>query len=110
MKYSSLRDKTSCRVAAKQVKNQLKTISRPRVRKSLTTKKLMTKEFFNDSTKMTINRKTATPSRITLQQEEYGIAEKCGSKEFHKLNRACSRRPDETADGIKYDPLRKEKR
>ncbi|KAG6417858.1 hypothetical protein SASPL_120055 [Salvia splendens] len=110
MKNSSFHDKTSYRVAAKRVMNQLKTVSRPRVRKSLTTKKLMAEEFFNDGTKMTINGKTAAPSRITLQQEEYGIAEKCSSKEFQKLNRACSRRPNETADGIKYDPPAKGKK
>ncbi|KAL1558456.1 hypothetical protein AAHA92_08922 [Salvia divinorum] len=110
MKISSVHIKTSCRVAAKQVKNQLKTVSRPRVGKNLTTKKLMAEEFFNDSTKMTINRKTAAPSRITVQQEEYGITEKCSLKEFQKLNRACSRRPNETAYGIKYDPPAKGKK
>ncbi|XP_042043475.1 uncharacterized protein LOC121788972 [Salvia splendens] len=110
MKNSFFHDRTSCRVAAKRDKNQLKTVSRPRVRKSLTTKKLMSEELFNDSTKMTINGKTAAPSRITLQQEEYGIAEKCSFKEFQKLNRACSRRPNETADAIKYDPPAKGKK
>ncbi|XP_057782429.1 uncharacterized protein LOC131000508 [Salvia miltiorrhiza] len=109
-KISIVQDKSLCRLAAKRVKKLRKTFSQHVVGKNLTTKKLMAEEFFNDRTENTINRKTAASSRITLQQEEYGITEKFSSKEFQKLDRVRSRWENETADGIKCDPPRKEKK
>lgn len=101
MKISTVQDKSLCRVAAKRVKNQQKTVSRRLVGQNLTTKKLMAEEFLIDRTENIVNRRTAAPSRR--------ITERYSLKDFQKLDRACSRRPNETADLIKYDPPQKGK-
>lgn len=100
---SVVQDKSFSRVAGRRYKNQRKTVSRLQVGKNLMTKKVKADDFFNNRKESTRNRKSAAPSRITVQQEEYGITERYSLKDSRKLGHVYSRRSKETDDGIKNE-------